>query len=178
LTAGLRFSVDAHAAAADLLVAPLSVLTEILACVDCPILIGYGAEADMARALACGCRDYLCEPWGYDQMVLRCLRCLHAGDQPLVSGRLKLTSTFLECGDRKAPISRHEYRIAEILLNTAGLAVPRESFNRALWGLPDRAGRSLDIHISSLRGKIRAINGGVDGIRTCRGYGYMYVGCE
>ena len=69
-----------------------------------------------------------------------------------------------------------EYRLLDQLISKAGVTVAREDLFREVWG-DDYMGetRTLDMHIATLREKIKAAGGG-DPIVTVRGIGYRFEG--
>ena len=69
-----------------------------------------------------------------------------------------------------------EYRLLDQLISRAGVTVAREDLFREVWG-DDYMGetRTLDMHIATLREKIKAAGGG-DPIITVRGIGYRFEG--
>ena len=67
-----------------------------------------------------------------------------------------------------------EFKLLKILIGKAGVTVEREELFRDVWG-EDYMGetRTLDMHIASLREKIREV-GGKDCIVTVRSIGYRF----
>ena len=67
-----------------------------------------------------------------------------------------------------------EFKLLRILIGKAGITVSREELFRDVWG-GDFFGetRTLDMHIASVRDKIKTAGGG-DSIVTVRGVGYRF----
>ena len=74
---------------------------------------------------------------------------------------------------RDVALTRKEFDLLELLARAPGVVFTREQILRALWGSSwPTAGRSLEVHVASLRGKL-----GVRGlVETVRGVGYRLAG--
>ncbi len=76
--------------------------------------------------------------------------------------------------DKDLKLTLREFKILKYLMSKVGVTVDREEFFREVWG-EDFFGetRALDIHIASIRDKIKEVEG-EDRIVTVRGVGYRF----
>jgi two-component system response regulator CpxR len=134
--------------------------------------------ADPVATLESGADDYVGGPLDPEEVVARMravLRRQRADRDP--AGIAEAGGVRLECTARQACIEGErvdltavEFDLLEHLVRHAGRKVLRDDLTRAAWGRQaSPLDRSLDVHISRLRRKIRA------GARivTMRGVGYM-----
>jgi two-component system response regulator CpxR len=69
-----------------------------------------------------------------------------------------------------------EFTLLKVLLASIGTVVSREQLNQAVLGRDySPLDRSLDVHISNLRKKLRGAAGAADAIKAIRGEGYVYT---
>lgn len=71
-------------------------------------------------------------------------------------------------GDRELTLTRKEFTILATFAKSPGRLVSREALSVAAWGLSEDAGKTLDMHLSTLRRKL----GNDARITTVRGVGY------
>lgn len=127
----------------------------ILSAADWIPVIAYGAPYDMRRAFLAGCFDYLKDPWGADELVLRLDRLFRVTHRPQAWRGLSLNGCILSSETGQEELSYVEAAILKTLLAHRGQVVPREALFYTIWGhLPKNASRAVDVHISSLRKKI------------------------
>lgn len=139
-------------------------------------VIGYGNEGSLRAAFLAGCGDYLREPWAPEELALRVLRIANSSlfAAPWGTVHLQAGSASTEYGE--VALSVQESRILRVLLMQLGTPVPREALYYALWGRTGRSSRAVDVHVSSLRRKLRRIAAParrLDVIRSARGLGYF-----
>ncbi|HUX21182.1 MAG TPA: winged helix-turn-helix domain-containing protein [Spirochaetia bacterium] len=139
-------------------------------------VVAYGEEGGLRAAFAAGCKDYLREPWSPQELSLRIARLVESPTFCLGWGNLSLTPGSARTAAGSVSLSIQEYRILRVLLTQSGNAVPREVLYYALWGRCESASRAVDVHISSLRKKLKTIappsfTGCL--IRSARGCGYF-----
>ncbi len=134
--------------------------------------IAYGKASHLRQAFLAGCVDYLKEPWSVEELFLRLERLLSAWKAPIEGCSLSFSGNRLCSGDSAVSLTHPESLLLKTLLKNRGRIVSREVFFYALWGkLPSTQSRTVDVHISSLRKKIRTLTS-VDPISTFRGVGY------
>lgn len=99
----------------------------------------------------------------------------HAPPDRIVWGSLHLHRTrhTVEGPRGRVHVTPLEHRILQLLMLRAGEAVPRSEIHRSVWGTENPgSGNLLEVHVSRLRKKLRAI-GGEGVLRTARGVGYF-----
>jgi len=143
--------------------------------------IVYGAREFLEIAVLKGCKDYIREPWGREELLFRVqktfsgLAKVKTGDESafiVLDGKLMY-------GDRKVSLSFPEALVFRVLLANTSKLVSREALYYTLWGkLPSKGSRVIDVHISSLRKKLKYLrkDKGYNAIRSVRGYGYLFTG--
>ncbi len=173
-------SVPAHEKDVDVYVVPLHCAEELLDGETRPAtwlpIIAYGPRDGLRGAFLIGCTDYLREPWATEELVFRANRAVRPSSYSFGSRTLELETGTLRSDAGKATLSYEECVILRTLLARRGAAVPRDVLSYALWGRPRVGSRAIDVHISSLRKKIRSITLREDGanpIRSVRGVGYL-----
>lgn len=132
-------------------------------------------EMSFVKGLNKGADDYMAKPFSVLELMAR----VKAG---LRRGKLNVTSTggftvdgntyVAYYGDNRLPLTLKEFYLLRSLLSHCGATVTREELFKEVWS-EDFMGetRTLDMHIASLREKIKAA-GGYDCIITVRGVGY------
>ena len=137
--------------------------------------------ADPIATLESGADDYVGGPFDPEEVVARVRAVLRRQRvdrvATVVNGVAEAGGVRLECSARQAcvegasvALTAVEFDLLEYLVRHAGRKVLRDDLTRAAWGRQaSPLDRSLDVHISRLRRKIRA------GARivTVRGVGYM-----
>ena len=70
-------------------------------------------------------------------------------------------------------LSRYEYRLLKIIVESPGRIYSREQLMQKAWDEPEFSmERTVDAHIKSLRAKLRKVRPDIDPILTHRGMGY------
>jgi DNA-binding response OmpR family regulator len=141
-------------------------------------VIAYGASYDMRRAFLAGCFDYIKDPWGPEELVLRLDRLFRVTHRPEAWRGLSLNGCVLSSDKGQEELSFVEAAILKTLLAHRGEVVPRDALFYTIWGrLPENASRAVDVHISSLRKKILGLCAdnvtGMSVITSVRRVGYM-----
>jgi DNA-binding response OmpR family regulator len=139
-------------------------------------VVAYGDETGLRAAFIAGCKDYLREPWSANELSLRVARLVEASSFCLGWGDLNLTPGSARTSTGSVSLSIQEYRILRVLLLQLGKPVPRAVLYYALWGRCESSSRAVDVHISSLRKKLKTIAASsLAGplIRSARGCGYF-----
>ena len=139
----------------------------------------YGAPTDLAAAFLRGCQDYLRDPWTPAELEHRVTRWLEregrsivGGDQAAAAGVLGNT---LRGPRGSATLSVAESLIADTLWHHRGAVVSRDALFYRLWGrVPRQRSRAVDVHVASLRRKLKAVGLVPPPIETARGLGYLW----
>jgi DNA-binding response OmpR family regulator len=123
------------------------------------------------------CDDLIGDQWSAAELRYRLRRLLHP-ERTFTDGRtLSCTPLRLTANDRSVDLTPTQYQLLSMLLRVRGVSVPREALAAVVMGHENRRedGRALDMHISRLRSKLRAVT--ADWARplrisTHRGSGY------
>ncbi len=147
---------------------------------DVPILMltARTDEADRVVGLDLGADDYIPKPFSMRELLARVRAALrrYRGSSPelLQVGDLVLDPRRHEirCGGRVLPLAPKEYELLALLMRNAGTTLPRDRLIQRVWGY-EYAGdeRTVDVHVSWLRRKLREAGSGVQ-LVAVRGVGY------
>lgn len=146
-------------------------------------------EIDRVVGLEMGADDYIVKPFSLREMIARVRVALRrqgaaglgeTGAVPAGAQPPSDQSFFIDKDRRKIhfrtvalDLTLHEYRLLEALLDHPGRVFSRGQLLERAWDDPDhRLERTVDSHIKSLRGKLRAIDANANPICTHRGIGY------
>ncbi len=148
------------------------------------MLTARGEEMDRIIGLEVGADDYLPKPFNPRELLARIRAILRRSgektrhireDALLCLGNLILDChrQLLSCGEESLSLSATEFRIMELLMNSPGRIYTREEIMDHARGRDFIAfERSIDVHISRLRGRLEKFSAcGVE-IRTAWGRGY------
>lgn len=152
------------------------------------MLTARGEEVDRIVGLEMGADDYLPKPFNPRELVARIRAILRrqstakkegaVADAMLVAGDLTMDPgrrTLMQ-GERSVPLTSIEFAVLELLLTHAGRVVSRDDIcSQALGRQLNSFDRSIDVHISSLRRKLRSDEDSSERIKSVRGIGYIYL---
>jgi DNA-binding response OmpR family regulator len=148
------------------------------------MLTARGEDVDRIIGLEFGADDYLAKPFNPRELSARIKAILRrAQNATTESQALHLGAIKLEARTRKASVSGNEMRltgtefqILRCLLETPGQVVSKEQLSERALGrrlLP--YDRSIDTHISNLRGKLEQAGNKNETIQNQRGVGYLLI---
>ena len=155
--------------------------TPVLAAVPVIMLTARGDDVDKIVGLELGADDYLAKPFNPRELLAR----IHA---VLRRGRVAATRTQLSVGrlaidfdarevtvnGRLQALTAYEFELLAALARAAGRVLSREQLLDALkGGAYETFDRSIDVHISKLRGKLETDPKAPRLIKTVRGAGYV-----
>lgn len=139
-------------------------------------------SADKIFGLDSGADDYLPKPFGPDELLARVRAVLRRTRHtaaippaPMVIGGLHLDPATRQAmnGSTRLDLTAVEFDVLELLMRAAGRAVSRDALSAVVHQRPANPfERSLDVHVSRLRGKL---DGSGIAIRALRGVGYQLV---
>lgn len=149
--------------------------------VDTPVILltARGEMEDKVRGLDNGADDYLAKPFHTEELLAR-LRALGRRKAELVNdgvlkfGDLDFSPMTLRvtCGGKETKLALKESQILELLVNSKGRVVSKETIMEKVWGFdPDAEDSRAETHVCLLRRKLQNVGSGV-AIRTVRGVGY------
>ena len=125
-----------------------------------PIIIisAKNTELDRVKGLDLGAEDYLCKPFGVMELVSRVRARLRHSENKGKSIYCGITllenerSVYVD--DKKVELTFKEFELLRLLISKPKTVFPREVILETIWGYEDNLGRTLDIHINTLRKKL------------------------
>lgn len=152
---------------------------------DIPVLFltARSDEVDRIVGLELGGDDYVPKPFSPREVVSRIraiLRRLHPEPRspappPAAPARFAVDTDGLRIAyhGQWLNLTRYEYLLLALLLERPGRILSRGQIMEAVWqDSGESLERTVDTHIKTLRGKLRAVRGDEDCIQTHRGLGY------
>ncbi len=166
----------------------LEVLKEIRADFSTPVLMltARGDDTDRIVGLELGADDYLPKPFNPRELLAR-IRAILRRQIPLPNHQeevfirtgdmtLNRAARSLDIQGRDVELSTTEFNILEVLMKSPNTVLSRDQIMNLAQGKDFEAfDRSIDIHISKLRGKIEKDPSSPCRIKTVWGTGYMFV---
>jgi DNA-binding response OmpR family regulator len=157
--------------------------------IDTPVIIlsAKGGEIDKVVGLKVGADDYVAKPFSRPELlarietVLRRQRRAESGEderrEQVTSGRLAidLGRRQVAFGGEPMRLTTKEFDLLAHLAGHPGRIFTRDQLLARIWGI-DYTGdeRTVDVHVSWLRSKLRARDGH-NYFRTVRGVGYAFA---
>ncbi len=143
-------------------------------------------ERDIVEGLGSGADDFMVKPVRVGELKARVSALLrraypdHSG-AAVAFGRYRFLpeTRSIELDGRPVELKNREYELALFLFQNMGRLLSRDHLKEAVWGqVPEVNSRSLDTHISRLRGQLdlRPANGFV--ITSVYGVGYRFEAVE
>lgn len=137
-------------------------------------------EIDRVVGLEIGADDYVVKPFSPRELTARIKAILrrtesHGAVPAPPAPVFVIDDERCEIRYHGTPLalSRYEFRLLRILANKPGRVFSRDQLMEQAWDEPEAAlDRTVDAHIKTLRGKLRAVRPEEDPIRTHRGMGY------
>jgi two-component system response regulator CpxR len=144
------------------------------------VLSARTAPEDRIQGLNVGADDYLLKPFVVGELLARIKAILRRG-RPEARGTLGIGSLRVDVPSRRAwvdarelALTTTEFDLLQLLIETPGTIVSRDTIARALHGRDTTAyERAIDVHVSHLRKKIA--DAPHVRIKTARGTGYVLV---
>lgn len=156
----------------------ISVLRELRAVSEVPVIIvtARGHEADRVMGLELGADDYVVKPFSVRELSarIRAVSRRRRVEAPLESGRIRIDRSrrrvFVD--GVEVELTAKEFDLLAVLAEDPGRVVPRQELFSRIWDpVWHGTGKTLDVHVSSLRRKM----GETDLVETVRGVGYRLV---
>ncbi|MDZ7644142.1 MAG: response regulator transcription factor [Woeseiaceae bacterium] len=164
----------------------LDVLRKLRQVSDIPVIMltARGDDVDRIIGLEIGADDYLPKPFNPRELTARIKAILRRAQQPAANDeqtelgnvRLNPRTRVVTVADTELRLTGTEFEVLRCLLESAGEVVSKEALSERALGrrlLPDD--RSIDTHISNLRGKLERAGSRQMTIRNQRGIGYVLV---
>jgi two-component system response regulator CpxR len=164
----------------------LDVLKKLRQRSDLPVIMltARGDDIDRIIGLEFGADDYLAKPFNPRELAARIKAILRRAKQsPQRSDQRELGDIALDPRTRRATVNGEplrltgtEFEILRCLLETPGEVVSKDQLNqRALGRRFMPYDRSIDTHISNLRGKLEQAGAVNETIQNQRGVGYLLI---
>ncbi len=136
-------------------------------------------EISFVKGLNKGADDYMSKPFSILELIARVKTNLRRVNLYVSSsGGFKVDrNTYkIHYSGKDLGLTLKEYKLLDLLISRSGITIERDILFRNVWG-EDYMGetRTLDMHVASLREKIKEAGGG-DCIVTVRGIGYRFEG--
>lgn len=134
-------------------------------------------EISFVKGLNKGADDYMAKPFSIMELLARVKTNLRRANLYVtkVDGFFVDNNTYkILYNNVDLGLTLKEFMLLKLLISKAGITIEREELFRNVWG-ESYVGetRTIDMHIASLREKIKNA-GGEDNIVTVRGVGYRY----
>ena len=147
------------------------------------MLTAKGDPMDRIIGLEIGADDYLPKPFEPRELLARLRAILRRGRVPLKRamasfGRLEIDGEAMQAriDDRVCNLTAHQFKLLSALAAAPGRVLTREHLMDALKGEDLQAfDRSIDVHISRIRGEIEDDPKQPRRIITVRGAGYVFA---
>ena len=144
------------------------------------MLTARGEEADRVRGLSTGADDYVVKPFSVPELMARVQAMLRRAAPERISDVLSAGDIMMDRGahrvtrgTRSIDLGPTEYRLLEVLLESAGRVLSRSQLIDRVWGTTAEIDeRTIDVHVGRLR-KALVRSDETDPIRTVRGTGYV-----
>lgn len=154
---------------------------------DVPVifLTARAAEVDRIVGLELGADDYVVKPFSPRELSARVKAVLRrakpgaaaAPETPQAPARLPFAVDETRClvtyFGQPLDLSRYEYKLLLTLVKHPGWVFSREKLMDLVWDVPESSlERTVDTHVKTIRGKLRAVKPDIEAIVTHRGLGY------
>ena len=155
----------------------LTAIREIDERVPVIIVSAKSDEISFVKGLNKGADDYMSKPFSILELMARVKTNLRRANLYVssVGGFTVDRNTYkIRFQGKDLGLTLKEYKLLDLLIGKAGITIERDTLFREVWG-EDYIGetRTLDMHIATLREKIKAAGGGAC-IVTVRGVGYRF----
>jgi len=133
------------------------------------------SELDCVLGLQAGADDYVTKPYGLRELMARIEAVMRRVQwQPAAAREIRRGSLHIDVNSRavtvdgtEVALTRKEFDLLSLLASHPDTVIPRKQLLQQVWG-DSWSRRTVDTHVSSLRGKL----GGSGWIVTVRGVGF------
>jgi DNA-binding response OmpR family regulator len=150
------------------------------------ILTARGAESDRVTGLQLGADDYVIKPFSVKELLARIEAVLRRSPErprdivqlSFPGGTVDLARSEIRFGDgERVELSEKEVELLRYLAANAGRAISRDELLLRVWQISPRglATRTIDMHVTRLREKLRDDPAEPRVVLTVRGKGYMFA---
>lgn len=156
----------------------LDVLKEIRRFSDVPVIIltARGEETDRIVGLELGSDDYMVKPFSVRELAarIRAISRRRRAEPASATGRIAVDRVrhSVTVDGNPVDLTAKEFELLSVLAEEPGRVISRQELFSRVWDpVWTGTGKTLDVHIASLRRKL----GDADLIETVRGVGYRMV---
>lgn len=144
---------------------------------DLPVIMltAKSSEYDKVEGLDSGADDYIAKPFGTMELISRIkalLRRTKSADAEYSMGKLYVNPSkhIVTVGGESVSLTLKEFEMLCLMLKNRGMVFSRDRLLEEIWGYDyDGENRTVDVHIKTLRTKLRDCGALVE---TVRGIGY------
>jgi DNA-binding response OmpR family regulator len=165
------------------------VAREIRSRSDTPIIMvtARSDESERVAGLEIGADDYVVKPFSLPELMARIRALLRRAsgrersedELSFKDLRLDLASYRAFQADRQLDLTAKEFEVLRLLMRTPGALVRRGEVARAVWNMSlAESGKTIDVHLSSLRRKLGDDAREPRYVQTVRGLGYRLAADE
>ena len=128
---------------------------------DIPVIIisAKDTELDRVKGLDLGADDYLCKPFGVMEMVSR-VKARLRGISKNTDGQITFEKLMISektrdvtAGGKTIELTYKEFELLKLFMANPRIVLRRDDILDKIWG-HDSTGRTLDVHIRTLRAKL------------------------
>lgn len=134
-------------------------------------------ELSLVKGLNRGADDYISKPFSILELRARIsasLRRVSAPTKSVYGFKIDEDKYTASYEGEELNLTLKEYTLLKMLVKSAGVTLQRDLLLSDVWGMNyEGETRTLDMHVASLRDKIKRAGGG-DPIKTVRGVGYRF----
>jgi DNA-binding response OmpR family regulator len=149
------------------------------------ILTARGEETDRVKGLRLGADDYVVKPFSVQELLARIQAVLRRSpERPMAVGEIEIPDGHVDFARREVSfadgerreLSERESELLQYLAANAGRAISRDEILTRLWHIPPEnvRTRTIDMHVTRIREKLRDDPARPRVVLTVRGKGYMF----
>lgn len=139
-------------------------------------------ETDKVIGLGIGADDYITKSFSIRELFARIEALIRRSDNLYRLNDIYSTNHFMVsseelkivCDDKELDLTPLEFEILKLLIENTGTTVLRNELLAIKSDDDSLNSRSLDVHMSKIRKKIKQINPEIEAIKTIRGKGYLF----